>query len=147
MRESGPQHSVCRLPGQRTGSVHPMKKLCSHFLLDPKKITERARGQEGRRGDGGWVRASCAVTQINTNCIKHTKKLQGFCPWSPPRGGALDQSSLRAGACRPRETRALHHRPCPSILTLTTPCPMLLNFVALFLHRHQNLRKLTNGKQ
>jgi hypothetical protein len=32
--------------------------------------------------------------------------MQGFCPWSPPRGGARDQSSLRAGACRPREKRA-----------------------------------------
>ena len=24
--------------GQRTGSVHPMEKLCSHFLLDPKTL-------------------------------------------------------------------------------------------------------------
>ena len=76
------------------------------FPPQPENITERARGQEGRRGVGGWVRASCADTQINTNCIKHTKELQGFCPWSPPRGGARDQSSLRAGACRPREKRA-----------------------------------------
>ena len=52
------------------------------------------------------MRASCADTQINTNCVKDTKGLQGFYPWSPPRGGARGQSSLRAGACRPREKRA-----------------------------------------
>ena len=57
-------------------------------------------------GVGGWVRVSCADTQINTNCIKDTKGLQVFCPWSPPRGGARDQSSLIDGACCPREKSA-----------------------------------------
>ena len=62
-----------QVPGQQAGSVHPMEKLCSHFLLYPKNITERARGQEGRQGVGGRVRTSCKDTQINTNCIKHTR--------------------------------------------------------------------------
>ena len=61
-----------QVPGQRTGSVHPTEKLCSHFLLNPKNIAERARGQEGWWGVGGWVRTSCRDTHINTNCIKHT---------------------------------------------------------------------------
>ena len=43
------------------------------FPPQPENITERARGQEGWRGVGGWVRTSSRDTQINTSCIKHTR--------------------------------------------------------------------------
>ena len=87
-RESGPPHSVCRFPGQQAGSFTPRGETLLPFPPRSENIIEPARGQEGRRGVGGWVRTSCEDRQ-NTNCIKQTtQNEQGFCPWSPPRGGA-----------------------------------------------------------
>jgi len=37
-----------------------------------ENIIERARGQEGRRGVGGWVRTSCKGRQTQTVSNKHT---------------------------------------------------------------------------
>ena len=40
--------------GQRTGSVHPMEKLCSHFLLNPKTLqSERADKRDCGESAGG----------------------------------------------------------------------------------------------
>ena len=40
--------------GQRTGSVHPTEKLCSHFLLSPKTLqSERADKRDGGESAGG----------------------------------------------------------------------------------------------
>jgi hypothetical protein len=50
----------------------PHGETLLRFPPRSENITERARGQEGRRGVGGWVRTSCKDTQIHTNCIKHT---------------------------------------------------------------------------
>jgi hypothetical protein len=37
-KENGSQHSVCRLAGQRAGSVHLVEKLCSFYLLSDRKL-------------------------------------------------------------------------------------------------------------
>ena len=44
-----------QVPGQQAGSVHPMEKLCSHFLLDPKTLqSERADKRDGEESAGGF---------------------------------------------------------------------------------------------
>jgi len=70
----------------------------------------------GGLGDGCEVRS--AKTRHNTNCFNqgNIKRAQGCCPWSPPQGGARDQSaSARRGLPCMGEARALHHQPRPSI--------------------------------
>jgi hypothetical protein len=60
-------------PRAADGLSAPHGETLLPFPPQPKNITERARGQEGCRGVGGWVRTSCRDTQINTSCIKHTR--------------------------------------------------------------------------
>jgi hypothetical protein len=119
-QEPSSQHSFCRTTGQR------LEKLCSHFLLRPKTLqSERADKRDCGESAGGCKH------RAEINCIKQThNERQGFCPWSPPRGGAWDQSSwdqssLGAGACRPREKRAPPITSPAPALTLTTPCPVI----------------------
>ena len=48
--------------------------------------------------------------------IYNPKRAQGCSPWSPPQGGARDQSaSARRGLPSKGGARALHHQPRPSI--------------------------------
>ncbi len=57
-----------------------------------------------------------------TQTVLNIKRAQGFCPWSPSREGARDQSSfMRRGLPSKGEARAIHHQPAPA-LTLTMPC-------------------------
>ena len=58
------------------GLSAPQGETLLPFPPRSENITERARGQEGRQGVGGWVRTSCADTQINTSCIKHTRSFK-----------------------------------------------------------------------
>ena len=120
----GPPHSVCRFPGQQADPFAPRGETWLPFPPRSEHVIERARGQEGLRGVGGWVRTSCGDRQTQTVLNKHNER-QGLCPWRPPQGGARDQSSLRAGACRPREKRARPITGLAPALTLTTPCPVL----------------------
>ena len=67
-------------PRAADGLSAPHGETLLPFPPRSENITERARGQEGRQGVGGWVQTSCADTQINRSCK------------------ARDQSSLGAGA-------------------------------------------------
>jgi hypothetical protein len=107
-----------QITGQRADSVHLVEKLCPFYLLDIQRHSWRASGQEGPRGIGSGCEVHSARTRHNTNCIKrgNIKRAQGCCPWSPPQGGARDQSaSARRGLPSKGEARALHHQPRPSI--------------------------------
>ena len=145
-RESGPQHSVWRLAGSGRAQCTPRRNFAPISSSARKHYRASARTR-GMAGVGGWVRTSCRDTQINTSCIKHTRSGKASA-LGVPREEVLGVKVLCAPgpAVQGRSARA----PSPAMpqhLTLTTPCPMLLSFVALFLHRHQKLRNLTNGKQ
>jgi hypothetical protein len=115
---------------QRAGSVHLAERLCSFSPSTQRAFHgERAAdksdcGGLGEAGDECEVRS--ARTRHNTNCINqgNVKRAQGCCPWSPPQGGARDQSaSARRGLPSKGEARALHHQSgLAPALTLTTPC-------------------------
>ena len=60
-------------PRAADGLSAPHGETLLPFPPQPENITERARGQEGWRGVGGWVRTSSRDKQINTSCIKHTR--------------------------------------------------------------------------
>ncbi len=117
-----------QVPGQRTGSVHPMEKLCSFYPLDHHRHTRERAGMRDRGGSavgaryivrGGTTRHNCTVLN------KNIEGAQGFCPWSPSQEGARDQSSsARRGLPSKEEARALHHQPAPAS-TLTMPCLLL----------------------
>jgi hypothetical protein len=62
----------------------------------------------------GGCEIRSAITRHNTNCIKqgNITREQGCCPWSPPQGGARDQSaSARRGLPSKGEALELHHQP------------------------------------
>jgi hypothetical protein len=82
--------------GQRAGSVRLVEKLCSIYLLNPKSISWRARGQR----DGGSAR----TRHNSTNCIKQRCKTSARrLPLNSSQGGARDQSSSARWGRRPRE--------------------------------------------
>jgi len=95
---------------QLAGSVHLAEKLCPFSPLNPFHGERADKSDCGGLGDGCEVRS--AKTRHNTNCINqgNIKQAQGCCPWSPPQGGARDQSaSARRGLPSKGEARALNH--------------------------------------
>ena len=143
-RTSGLQHSVCRSPGSGQAQCTPMEKICSHFHLDPKTL----QSERADKRDGGESAAGCGhrakIDKAQTVLNRHTTSGKGFCPWSPPRGGARDQSSLRAGACRPREKRARSITGRALAFDLDHALPNAPELCCA-LPSHQKLRKLTKG--
>ena len=112
------KHSVCRFPGQQADPFAPREETLLPFPRS-ENIIERARGQEGRRGVGGWVRTSCEGRQTQTVLNKHTTSCKASAL------GVLGKEVLGIKVlCTPGpavqctskgEARVPHHRPCPSI--------------------------------
>ncbi len=104
--------------GQRAGSVHLAERLCSFSSSTHRAFHGERAGKNDRGGLGDRCEIRSARTRHHTNCSKqgNVKRAQGCRPWSPPQGGARDQSaSARRGLPSRREARALHHQPRPSI--------------------------------
>ena len=109
---SGPQRLVCRIPCSWQAQCTSRR----NFAPFPPSTQRAFHGERADKSDCGGLGDRCEIrsakTRHNTNCINqgNIKQAQGCCPWSPPQGGARDQSaSARRGLPSRREARALHH--------------------------------------
>ena len=121
--ESGPKRPVHRTRAAGRFSA-PRGKTLLLFLLDIQRHPSERAGKRDR-GESAvgarYIVRGNDTTQTVLN--KNIEGAQGFCPLSPSQEGARDQSSLIAGACRPREKLA----PSPARpLTLTMLCFLLV---------------------
>jgi hypothetical protein len=80
------------------------------FPPQSENITERARGQEGLRGVGGWVQTSCEDRQTQTVLNKHTQRAARLLPLESPArkcsgskfsARRYQRGSSRRAQCRP----------------------------------------------
>ena len=93
--------------------------------LPPQPIERFMASARSKATAEGWRVGARYVVRDNTKRTvinKEIKRVQGFCPWSPPQESVRNQSSS-ARRCLPSkgEARALHHQPAPA-LTLYMPC-------------------------
>jgi hypothetical protein len=91
-RESRSTILSLEVNGQRADSVHLVKKLCSFYHLDIQRHSSERAGIGDRGEPAVGAKYIVRGRRTHINCIEY-KRAQGFCPWSPPREGALDQSS------------------------------------------------------
>jgi len=103
---------VCRIPCSGQAQCTSPRD----FAPFPPSTHRAFHGERADKNDCGGLGDGCEVrsvkTRHNTNCINqgNIKQAQGCCPWSPPQGGARDQSaSARRGLPSKGEARALNH--------------------------------------
>jgi hypothetical protein len=115
---SGSQRLVWRLPSSGQAQCTSRKDFAPFSSSTHRAFHGERAGKNDRGGLGDGCEIRSAKTRHNTNCIKqgNIKRAQDCCPWSPPQGGARDQSaSARRGLPSKGEARALHHQPRPCI--------------------------------
>jgi hypothetical protein len=117
---NGSQRLVCRIPFSRQAQCTSRRD----FAPVSPSIHRAFHGERADKSDCscycGGLGDGCEVRSVkirhNTNCIDqgNIKRAQVCCPWSPPQGGARDQSaSVRWGWQSKGEAHALHHQPHP----------------------------------
>ena len=98
--------------GPRAASklIAPHGETWLPFPPQSENITERAPGQEGLRGVGGWVQTSCEDRQTQTVLNKHTQRAARLLPLESPArkcsgskfsARRYQRGSSRRAQCRP----------------------------------------------
>jgi hypothetical protein len=100
-----PQRLVCRIPGSRQAQCTSRRDFAPFTSSTHRAFHGEPAGKiDGRGLAGGWEVRSARTH--NTNCInKKYRRAQGLCTWSPPKGGAGDQSSSAHRGLPSKRTR------------------------------------------